>query len=62
MIDRYTPADFAEIWSEENQFRSWLRVELAVCRVLARKGWIPAEAMANIERKANFSVARIHEI
>ncbi len=62
MIDRYTPADFAEIWSEENQFRSWLRVELAVCRVLAHKGWIPAESMANIERKANFSVSRIHEI
>ena len=62
MIDRYMPADFAEIWSEESQFRSWLRVELEVCRVLADKGWIPAESMANIELKANFSVPRIHEI
>jgi adenylosuccinate lyase len=62
MIDRYMPADFADIWSEENQFRCWLRVELEVCRVLADKGWIPAEAMANIERKAGFSIERIHDI
>jgi len=62
MIERYTPKDFAEIWSEESMFRSWLRVELEVCRVLAEKGWIPAESMANIELKANFSVPRINEI
>jgi len=62
MIDRYTPKDFAEIWSEESMFRSWLHVELEVCRVLAEKGWIPAESMANIELKANFSVSRINEI
>ncbi len=62
MIDRYMPADFAEIWSEENRFRAWLKVELEVCRALREKGWIPSESMENIERKANFSVARIAEI
>ena len=62
MIDRYMPADFEEIWSEENMYRTWLRVELEVCRVLAGKGWIPAESMAVIEQKANFSVDRIREI
>jgi len=62
MIDRYMPADFAEIWSEENMYRTWLRVELEVCRVLAEKGWIPQTSMAVIEQKANFSVARIKEI
>jgi adenylosuccinate lyase len=62
MIDRYMPADFEEIWSEENMYRTWLRVELEVCRVLAEKGWIPKESMAAIEQKANFSVARIREI
>lgn len=62
MIDRYMPEDFAEIWSEENMFRTWLRVELAVCRVLAEKGWIPEDAMETIEKKADFSVARIKEI
>lgn len=62
MIDRYMPEDFEKIWSEENMFRTWLRVELEVCRVLAEKGWIPRESMETIEKKANFSVARIKEI
>ncbi|MBN2319716.1 MAG: adenylosuccinate lyase [Acidobacteria bacterium] len=62
MIDRYMPEDFAEIWSEENMFRSWLRVEMETCRVLAEKGWIPKESMENIEKKADFSVPRIKEI
>lgn len=62
MIDRYTPGDFAGIWSEENMFRTWLRVELETCRVLAEKGWIPPAAMETIERKADFSVPRIREI
>lgn len=62
MIDRYMPADFAEIWSEENMFRTWLRVELEVCRVLAGKGWIPKESLDTIEKKADFSVPRIKEI
>ncbi len=62
MIDRYMPRDIADIWSEENKFRCWLRVEVEVCRVLAEKGWIPVESMANIEGKANFSLERINEI
>lgn len=62
MIDRYMPADFEEIWSEENMYRTWLRVELEVCRVLAEKGWIPKESMEIIENKANFSLERIKEI
>jgi adenylosuccinate lyase len=62
MIDRYMPEDFAEIWSEENMFRTWLRVELEACRVLAEKGWIPKESMETIEKKANFSTERIKEI
>lgn len=62
MIDRYTPKDFVDIWSEENMFRTWLRVELEVCRVLAERGWIPKESMEVIEKKADFSVPRIKEI
>ena len=62
MIDRYMPDDMAQIWSEENTFRCWLRVELETCRALAKRGWIPEESLKTIEEKANFSVARIKEI
>jgi adenylosuccinate lyase len=56
------PADFNAIWSEENMYRTWLRVELEVCRVLAERGWIPQKSLSVIEEKANFSVDRIKEI
>ena len=62
MIDRYFPKDVVEIWSEENKFRTWLQVELEVCRVLAEKGWIPRESLDRILEKADFSLARIQEI
>jgi adenylosuccinate lyase len=62
MIDRYMPEDMAQIWSEENTFRCWLRVELETCRALAARGWIPQESLKRIEEKADFSVARIREI
>src|SRR5690625_314330 len=29
MIERYTPADFRELWSEANRYRAWLEVEMA---------------------------------
>lgn len=62
MIDRYLPSDVARIWSDENKFRTWLRVELEVCRALAEKGWIPGESLARILEKADFSLARIQEL
>jgi adenylosuccinate lyase len=62
MIERYLPADLADIWSEESKFRAWLRVELEVCQVLAERGWIPPQSMEMIRKKANFSLARIREI
>ncbi len=62
MIDRYTLPAMAAVWSEENRFRKWLEVEIAVCEVLAERGEIPAEAAARIREKADFSVQRIHEI
>jgi adenylosuccinate lyase len=62
MIDRYLPKEIAEIWTEDNKFRTWLQVELEVCKVLAEKGWIPRESLTKILEKADFSLARIQEI
>ena len=52
----------ARIWSDENRFRKWLDVEIAVCEVLAERGEIPQEALSEIRSKAAFSVERIEEI
>ncbi len=62
MIPRYTTPEMRRLWSEENRFQQWLAVEIAVCRVLARRGVIPAAAAEAIAARAAFSVPRIHEI
>lgn len=62
MITRYTRPEMASIWSEEGKFQSWLEVELAVCEVLNREGWIPDRDMKSIKAKASFDVRRIEEI
>ena len=35
MIERYTLPEMGALWNEEAKFRSWLEVELAVCRARA---------------------------
>lgn len=62
MIDRYTYEPMGSIWSEQNKFQKWLDVEIAACEAWQKKGRIPARALANIKKKAAFSVERIDEI
>ena len=62
MIPRYTLAEMAAIWSDEARFEAMLRVELAVARAQARRGQVPADALAVIERRARVDVARIAEL
>jgi adenylosuccinate lyase len=50
------------LWSEEAKYAAWLRVELAVCEVLARRGRIPPDAMSRIRARARVDVARILDI
>src|SRR5438270_5941664 len=62
MIERYTLPEMGAIWSEQNKFRNWLEVEIAVCEVHAEDGTIPREPLEEIKAKAAFSVARVNEI
>jgi adenylosuccinate lyase len=59
VIERYTRPAMGRIWSEESKYQAWLRVELAVCEAYARRGRIPAAAMARIRGKAGVDIARI---
>ena len=52
----------SRIWSDENRYRIWLEVELAVCEAWAHYGEIPADALSNIKEKADFDVERIAEL
>lgn len=62
MIERYTLPEMAEIWSDENRFTLWLKIEILVSEALTRMGMIPAKALENIKQKAQFDVQRILEI
>jgi len=50
------------IWTEENKYRKWLDVELAVCEAWAEAGEIPPQSLKKIKEKAGFSVKKIEEI
>ena len=41
MIPRYTPSDFAELWSDRARYRTWLKVELAACEAMEHAGIVP---------------------
>ncbi|HTK91088.1 MAG TPA: adenylosuccinate lyase [Verrucomicrobiae bacterium] len=62
MIDRYSRAEMARIWSQEAKYANWLRVELAVCEVYARRGLIPGDALNRIKARAKVDPRRIDEI
>jgi len=62
MIERYSLPEMRNIWSDENRFRKWLDVELAVCEAWAKLGKIPEDALERIKSKAKFSIERIKEI
>jgi adenylosuccinate lyase len=62
MIERYTLPEIGNIWSDENRFSIWLKIEILACEALTTSGIIPPESLKNIKEKANFNVKRILEI
>ena len=62
MISRYTRPDMGRIWSEENRFRTWLKVEIAATETLAEAGIVPKAAAKAIRDRADFKVERINQI
>jgi adenylosuccinate lyase len=48
MIPRYTPPDFAALWSAKARYDAWLEVEIAACDVLEKHGRVPPGTAASI--------------
>jgi len=51
MIPRYTPADFAELWSDKTRFDAWLSVELAACDAMEEAGLVPKGTAESIRKQ-----------
>src|SRR5581483_1137341 len=62
MIARYTRPEMGALWSEQNKYNCWLKVELAASESLAELGEIPKEAAEALRAHARFQLARIQEI
>ncbi len=62
MIPRYSLPDMERIWSDENKFNTWLKVELLACEALCELGEIPKESLKKIKDKSKFDIKRIHQI
>ena len=62
MIARYSRPEMARIWTQESKYEAWLKVELAVCEVYAKRGIIPTDALGRIKAGAKVDAARIDEI
>ena len=62
MIERYSRPQMRAIWTEENKFDAYLKVEILSCEAWSELGVIPAEDVRKIAQNARFNVDRIHEI
>jgi adenylosuccinate lyase len=62
MIPRYTGPEMGAIWTDENKFAIWLKIEILACEAMHKRGQVPAADLKNIREKASFEVDRINEI
>jgi adenylosuccinate lyase len=63
MIPRYTPKEFAALWSDRRRFETWFDVELAACEAMERAGHVPAGTAEQVRPFRDQLVpARIDEI
>lgn len=62
MIPRYSRPEMSALWTDEAKFNKWLIIEVASAEAWAKLGKVPAEAVAIIQKKAKFEVARVLEI
>ncbi len=51
MIPRYTPPEFARLWSQERRYSAWLEVELAACEAMEEASLVPRGVAARLRAK-----------
>ena len=62
MIPRYTGKEMGSIWTEENEDRTMVKVEILACEAMNKLGIVPDDALHDIQTKADFELDRVHEI
>ncbi|MGV8017188.1 MAG: adenylosuccinate lyase [Ignavibacteria bacterium] len=62
MIPRYSREEISKIWSDENRFNIWLKVELFACEAQCGLGLIPKKSLEIIKKRAKFDTKRVLKI
>lgn len=62
MIERYGREVMRQVWTEENKFDAYLKVELLAAEAWRELGVVPAEDVEKLWAKASFDIERIKEI
>ncbi|MFH0880997.1 MAG: lyase family protein, partial [Lentisphaerota bacterium] len=62
MIDRYTRPEMGAIWTDENKFKTWLKIEVLACEAMNKLGIVPRKDLRQIQKKAAFNTRRILKI
>ena len=62
MIERYGRDVMRQVWTEENKFNAYLKVELLAAEAWRELGVVPAEDVEKLNAKATFNIDRIKEI
>lgn len=62
MIERYGRDVMRNVWTEENKFNAYLKVELLAAEAWRELGVVPAEDIEKLNAKATFNIDRIKEI
>lgn len=62
MLDRYVREPMGKIWSDDNKYQAWLKVEVAATRAWSTLGEVPKQDCEKIRDNASFDVEKINEL
>ncbi|QNQ81897.1 adenylosuccinate lyase [Lactobacillus sp. PV037] len=62
MLERYTRPEMGKVWTDENRYNAWLKVEIAATNAWAELGEVPVEDAKKIAEKASFTAERVAEL
>lgn len=62
MIERYGREVMRQVWTEENKFNAYLKVEILTAEAWRELGVVPAEDVEKLWANASFNIDRIKEI
>ncbi|MBR5132096.1 MAG: adenylosuccinate lyase [Alistipes sp.] len=62
MIERYSREIMRKVWTEQNKFEAYLRVEILASEAWSQLGVVPKEDVEKLWKSATFDIKRIYEI